>query len=479
MNGRKSGWFKLKPPHGSLSDTLDLLVCGAYYASGRRRRIEGSSSSIDHISTFLLGVLQGDGGKEAKRVISFCKVGTGYSIEQLGEIRHIIGPHLRRYTGPSCAPWLGGFTFAQGERPDFVLEPHHSFVMEVKAAEIVPSDKFETMTTLRFPRAVKPIRRDKEWFEAWSENELHEFAQKARNEGVKNEGDIDSEEEDGSPNKRRKKASDASLSVRGRQRGGILEQFRDTDTSTVEVVSEIFNNLEFYVISGDTHLPKSDIERLVYQHGGVKSQSYRAGITTHVIAAQKSFRTDNVNKLYNTVVLHPNYVMDCVKSSRIIELSPKYLINMTAEVEERFADQFDAWGDSYYDDIHHDDVFRELLTQMGSRFRQPTGTHNHVKLQVLRPDEKSDSDASTDFDSLVRQRDFELDEITRGLRLESIESVASGVSANDDDDVFLTTPGRWIEGEAHQRQSSRAVEDAAVASLLECADSLRLRAAQR
>lgn len=39
---RKAGWFKVKPIHGSLSDTLDVLVIGGYFADSATRR--------DHVS---------------------------------------------------------------------------------------------------------------------------------------------------------------------------------------------------------------------------------------------------------------------------------------------------------------------------------------------------------------------------------------------------------------------------------------------
>merc|ERR1711862_688085 len=47
--------------------------------------------------------------------------------------------------------------------------------MEVKAAEIITSDDFEMGHTLRFPRAVVPIREDKDWCDACTENHLREF----------------------------------------------------------------------------------------------------------------------------------------------------------------------------------------------------------------------------------------------------------------------------------------------------------------
>lgn len=69
-------------------DNLDLLLLGAYYGEGSRR-----AGGISH---FLLGVLEkkitnpsvyDDRRLSPPNVLSFCKVGSGYSLEQLKELR--------------------------------------------------------------------------------------------------------------------------------------------------------------------------------------------------------------------------------------------------------------------------------------------------------------------------------------------------------------------------------------------------------
>ena len=65
------GWIKIKPDYeAALVDTLDLVILGGWYGSGKRA---GS------ISNFLLGVSDGDGEK----FVSICKVGTGFNTLEL------------------------------------------------------------------------------------------------------------------------------------------------------------------------------------------------------------------------------------------------------------------------------------------------------------------------------------------------------------------------------------------------------------
>ncbi|KFG47173.1 ATP-dependent DNA ligase domain-containing protein, partial [Toxoplasma gondii FOU] len=171
----RGGWFKLKPHLGSLPDTLDLIAIGAFFAEGQRRREVNSSHLIDHCSHFLLGVLEGDGGPEAKCVKSFCKVGTGFSLETLREIRDYLRLHCCRFQATQPPPWFDASTGSATSRLDVTWPPSCSFVMEVKGAELSQGKEFDMGATLRFPVAVRPFRRDKAWHEAMSETALLEF----------------------------------------------------------------------------------------------------------------------------------------------------------------------------------------------------------------------------------------------------------------------------------------------------------------
>ncbi|RQM22316.1 hypothetical protein B5M09_008895, partial [Aphanomyces astaci] len=83
VSRRSQKWIKLKPDYAGMTQHLDVLVLGGYYGEGQRR-----GGAVSH---FLLGVLQHpiDPNHVPKDipVVSFCKVGTGYSLEELDTLR--------------------------------------------------------------------------------------------------------------------------------------------------------------------------------------------------------------------------------------------------------------------------------------------------------------------------------------------------------------------------------------------------------
>lgn len=84
-NERSNTWIKLKGEYiDSIGDTLDLIIIGGYF--GERKRIGGGQDWTDHINVFLCGVIK----KLDKRdpingclIYPFCRVGTGYSMDEL------------------------------------------------------------------------------------------------------------------------------------------------------------------------------------------------------------------------------------------------------------------------------------------------------------------------------------------------------------------------------------------------------------
>lgn len=73
-----------------------------------------------------------------------------------------------------CAVVLRFISLCFVYRPDMVIDSvDHGFIMEVEAAEIVEGTTFDSGWTLRFPRAVKPIRYDKRWSDAMTIEDLH------------------------------------------------------------------------------------------------------------------------------------------------------------------------------------------------------------------------------------------------------------------------------------------------------------------
>lgn len=94
------------------------------------------------------------------------------------------------------------------EKPEVYIEPQNSVIVQIKAAEIVPSDMYKTGSTLRFPR-IEKIRDDKEWHECMTLGDLEQLRGKASGKLATKHlhvGDDDEpREKGGSPSPRRRK----------------------------------------------------------------------------------------------------------------------------------------------------------------------------------------------------------------------------------------------------------------------------------
>jgi hypothetical protein len=77
LHGREDDWIKVKPEYmDSLGEEVDVLVMGGFWGSGRR----GGT-----LSSFVCGVLD-DSDPDQPKFLSFCKVGSGFSMEDFSKI---------------------------------------------------------------------------------------------------------------------------------------------------------------------------------------------------------------------------------------------------------------------------------------------------------------------------------------------------------------------------------------------------------
>lgn len=164
-------WIKHKREYRTeLQDTLDLVVVGAFYGRGRRSGTYGA-----------LLVAAYDPSEDTLR--TFCKVGSGFSDEDLAQLPQ----RLRPYQVDRRPP-----------RVDSKLEPdvwfHPALVLEVVGAEITLSPthtvawsrvKEGAGLALRFPRFTGRYRDDKRPEDATTVDEIWELYQRARRRAVR------------------------------------------------------------------------------------------------------------------------------------------------------------------------------------------------------------------------------------------------------------------------------------------------------
>jgi DNA ligase-4 len=93
----KKDWLKIKPEYfKQMNDDVDLLIIGGYYGKGKYRR--------GKLSTFLCAVL--DDTCTEERFVSFCKFGSGFSVELLPSISLEAQGNWKTFDPNVNLPWL-------------------------------------------------------------------------------------------------------------------------------------------------------------------------------------------------------------------------------------------------------------------------------------------------------------------------------------------------------------------------------------
>ena len=396
-------WVKMKCDYiDTIVDTLDLIIIGGYYGEGKRTVNNTFSQSIpnsinnmnnilnnsnndfysDSVTTFLMGIVKELDEKNPSKsvILPIVKVGSGYNMTTLNIIRNKLRAHWKKYDSKNPPTLFGNWKPAQSEKPDVYLDdPSVSIILEVKAAEIVPSETFPAKVTLRFPRVVK-TRFDKSWNDALQYDELIKLYDISLN-NVKKNNELYKSDSNNDGNvlqhkhiiKRGKRKNimnslesevDSDISseeFRGKKNkkdeiySRILPSFRDTDTTYVNKISNLFQGFQFLILLLDDSVTlnstmKQNLEYLIVEHGGEKVQNYLSSVT-HIIGNKFDLRAQNILKLHDVNIIKSKWVEDCVKNKKIMKISPKYLTYANKETKEIFSSTIDKYGDSFYEEI--------------------------------------------------------------------------------------------------------------------------------
>eukprot|EP00284_Hemiselmis_tepida_P009679 CAMPEP_0174921642 /NCGR_PEP_ID=MMETSP1355-20121228/5298_1 /TAXON_ID=464990 /ORGANISM="Hemiselmis tepida, Strain CCMP443" /LENGTH=312 /DNA_ID=CAMNT_0016167155 /DNA_START=138 /DNA_END=1073 /DNA_ORIENTATION=+ len=147
---RSHKWLKVKKDYiKGMTDSLDLVPIGGFYGKGKRTGVFGA---------FLLACYN----EETEDYETICKIGTGFSEEQLKQFHEELSPHA--IPGPKN---YYRYENIPKDTPDVWLEP--KVVWEVSAADLSISPVHKAAIghvdegkgiALRFPRLVR-VREDK------------------------------------------------------------------------------------------------------------------------------------------------------------------------------------------------------------------------------------------------------------------------------------------------------------------------------
>ncbi|KAI8362261.1 ATP dependent DNA ligase domain-containing protein [Mortierella sp. GBAus27b] len=350
-NGRGQDWIKLKPEYvDGVFDSLDVLIVGGYYGSGNR----GGNGSI---SSYLCAVRDNIAkSPTGKPFLSFCKFGSGFSFQQMGRFSEILGPHWKEYRHYKENPWVEIVDNAK-MRPDVIIDPENSIVVEVKAAEIVPnSDSYAAEYTLRFPRFLH-IREDKDSTSCMAMSEVHRMFREFK-------GKLSTRQYDTKISGMAAKPKRKLAGPRKTTQAHLLHTIVG-DMSTVKVETDLFKGQVFWVVRGDEQQSKADLEVIIKRFGGKQSQSDQME-NTIIIAGQNGPDLLGLKKKGHRNIVFPMWIRDCVKEQRLVPLNPKYMMFTTKETEGQFRNIMDEFEDSFTEPLTSERL-QEILDKMPNR----------------------------------------------------------------------------------------------------------------
>ncbi|KAL2258778.1 hypothetical protein VTK26DRAFT_7770 [Humicola hyalothermophila] len=368
LNSRNNDWIKVKPEYMSeFGESLDCVVIGGYYGSGRR----GGT-----LSSFLCGLrvsenfVRSGAAASREKCLSFCKVGGGIKAEDYAEIRHHTEGKWHDWdpaNPPSEFIELGGGERLQYERPDVWIRPSESVVLSIKAASFAPSDQFAMGWTLRFPRFRK-LRLDKAWDAGMDIDECEALRTRVKQEERERKA-MEMENRRRRPAKRQKR----ELVIAG------TEPQADFAAVPKQARSDLFRGLDFCVLSEAVKPKKAskpELEKLVKENGGRIHQAVDKGSGMIVLADKNVVRVASLKRAGDVDIVRPRWLFDCLEQGGgegyLLPFEERHLLHATEGMKRVADESTDQYGDSYARDVDVDEL-REILEGMdvpdgGDRF---------------------------------------------------------------------------------------------------------------
>ncbi|EEB07442.1 DNA ligase Lig4 [Schizosaccharomyces japonicus yFS275] len=298
LGERTNDWIKVKPYYmEGFGEDLDCLIMGGYYGRGNRK----------HLSSFLCGlrVSKHDSKEPIEQFQSFFRVGGGFTRNDYASIREKTNGKWHEWNDEAFQYHILAGATKTVNKPDLWIRPHDSIVLQIKAAETVPTDKFSTGFTLRFPR-LQHIRLDKDWRSALTFNEflaLNEQAKKIPKEHSRIH--------------RKKK-----VVLGKRKRMSFPPEYQQTG-SPLKVESNLFEGFLFFVTALESkEYTKPMLEKEILSHKGKIQQSIDSnGRDLIVIANKPTLRTSLATTRGVKRIVRPEWVIKSIQEERLL---PEY-----------------------------------------------------------------------------------------------------------------------------------------------------------
>lgn len=310
LNGRNKDWIKVKPEYmDNMGETVDALVVAGNYGSGKR----GGG-----VSTVICAVLDDRNAtdtNEEPKYSTFVRIGTGFSYMDYTWIR---GRPWKEWSTKNPPEFINTAIASRDDKGDVYLEPEDSFIVQIKAAEIMASDQYHSGFTMRFPRAMS-IREDLSASDCITISAILE--------AVRSE-------------KKRKMEKVTEKSVKKRKtkaKPSVLPEYKGVDLKDVQVESDLLEGLTFMVSSDPKSrtrdADKERLQKLIRAHGGNFAQVAKNKSDLLVVYGGNAIPYDIkliMNKGIHDII-RPQWILDSIANGALVPMSRKYFFHATAE----------------------------------------------------------------------------------------------------------------------------------------------------
>ncbi|ODN88085.1 hypothetical protein L198_06844 [Cryptococcus wingfieldii CBS 7118] len=328
---RDVDWVKVKPEYSDqMGETFDLLVLGGWWGKGGRS---------GKVSSLLCGLReQEEIGEDGERPTfqTFCSIGTGLRYSDYTWTMDTRGQYFKPFDRKNIPPWMKMGSIGLDDKPDVYIEPEHSFVIKVKASEIVPAaGGYGIGYTLRFPRATHVFGGDLDKFRESREEKVEHrdmwHCVSSYSVNVRYGADISclmngpvkKYQESQGQNKKRKVTRPKKNPFMVSAMGQVLSQDR--------VKGDLFDGVTFFIAKGTPAHPKAELEALVHEHGGLYSQGQLPNLSAKVISPDEKSPSVRAQIRKGVDVIKPEWLFQCIKRDYILPLIKEFLVHASAE----------------------------------------------------------------------------------------------------------------------------------------------------
>ncbi|KAJ7077844.1 DNA ligase IV [Mycena belliarum] len=309
LNGRNMDWIKVKPEYmDNMGETVDVLVVAANYGSGSR----GGG-----VSTLICAVVDdrhtADDDEEPK-YSTFVRIGSGLSFADYVWVRD---KPWKTWDAKNPPEFLQTAKKSHEDKGDVYLLPEDSFILKVKAAEIVISDQYHMGYTMRFPRALS-IRDDLSIADCMPASVVLESLRTVKKRKM--------ESDTGTTKKKRKIVT---------KKAEVIPVFMGQKLKGVDIVSDIFEGTTFVVMpdpsSRTREEDKKELATLIKANGGALATIPKNQSPIFLVygGTRKHLELQNYIKKGIYDVIKPRWITDSIALGRPAPLRKKYFFHAT------------------------------------------------------------------------------------------------------------------------------------------------------